>query len=293
MFSLSCEENISYLGDFAPKYSLNCILRADKEIQYATIKKSYAAGEDNQDTNIQNAIIRLILPDTTFQFKDSIISEVPTNASSVRSFYYLDNYMLTKDTQIGIEALLPDGTILSSETHSADYYAIRLQTEEYSPTVIPSENFGEVYYYKWNSYGNDEPLLCGPSFYISYYISGYEDDIYFKEVTGRCVPQINRYEVPVEFIHETMQDISIGIDDKSSINIVGACFEIKVFDAALGIYANSIRTFEDEFSVRLSEPNISNINGGLGIFGTYISEKFDIVIRSDYIASFGYTSSPQ
>jgi hypothetical protein len=90
-----------------------------------------------------------------------------------------------------------------------------------------------------------------------------------------------------------MQDISIGIDDKTKINIIGACFEVKVYDTALGIYANSIQTFEDEFSIRISEPNISNINGGFGIFGTYISEKFDIEITSNYISSFGYTPAPK
>ena len=285
---MSCEENISYVGEFEQQYSLNCILRSDKEIQYATIKRSFPTGENVQDTDVRDAIIRLILPDTTLQFKDSLLSE----DSPVKSLYYLDNYTLTKDTEIGIEALLPDGIILNSETHSADYYRIMLRTEEWSPTSIPDNDFGDVYFYRWNSYGNQESLLYGPSFYISYYFSGHEEDVYFKEVPGRYVPQINLYEVPLEFIQETMQEISIGIDDILSINIIGACFEIKVFDTALGIYANSTSTFEDEFSIRISEPNITNINGGLGIFGTYISEKFNIEIKTDYIESFGYTKSP-
>jgi hypothetical protein len=279
------------LGKFEQQYSLNCILRSDKDIQFATIKRSYPPGEENLNSDVQNAIIRLILPDTTLIFKDSVLSNPALESSSVNSFYYLDNYILTKNTEIKINALLPDGTVLTSETISAYYYSVSL-AEGVGPMIIPDESSGDTYFYQWEIFGNVRPLIFGPSFYISYFISGYEETIYYKKVTGKYLQQINGYEVPFAFIDKTMQDISIGIDDKAKINIIGACFEVKVYDTALGIYANSIQTFEDEFSVRISEPNISNINGGFGIFGTYISENFDIEITSNYISSFGYTPAP-
>jgi hypothetical protein len=289
IFLCSCEENISYLGEFEQQYSLNCILRSDKDIQLATIKKSYPPGQENQNSDVQNAIIRLILPDTTLIFKDSVLTEPYPENSSVNSFYYIDNYRLTKNTVIKIEALLPDGTVLTSETTSPNYFRLRLLGD---PMIIPDENSSDVYFFNWDVFGNYVPLIFGPSFYVSYFISGYEEIIHYKKATGKHIQQLDRYEVPIVFIDQAMQDISIGIDDKTKINIIGACFEVKVYDTALGIYANSIQTFEDEFSIRISEPNISNINGGFGIFGTYISEKFDIGITSDYISSFGYTPAP-
>ena len=288
----SCEENISYLGKFEQQYSLNCILRSDKDIQFATIKRSYPPGGENLNSDVQNAIIRLILPDTTLIFKDSVLSEPAPENSQVSSFYYLDNYTLTKNTEIKIEALLPDATFLTSETISPYYFSVTL-AEDVGPRVIPDESSGDTYFYQWEIFGDIEPIIFGPSFYIQYFISGDEETIYYKKVTGKHIRQINGYELPVAFIDKTMQDISIGIDDKATINIIGACFEVKVYDTALGIYANSIQTFEDEFSVRISEPNISNINGGFGIFGSYISEKFDIEITSNYISSFGYTPAPK
>ena len=261
-------------------------------MQFATIKKSYPPGEENQSSDIQNAIIRLILPDTTLIFKDSVLSESHTGNSSVNSFYYLDNYRLTKNTEIEIEALLPEGTVLTSETKSPYYYTLKLLSGG-ELMIIPDENSSDLYFFKWDMFGNYVSFIFGPSFYISYFISGNEEIIHYKKVTGKHVQQLNRYEVPMGFIEKAMQDISIGIDDKAIINIIGACFEVKVYDTALGIYANSIQTFEDEFSVRISEPNISNINGGFGIFGSYISEKFDIEITSNYISSFGYTPAPK
>ncbi len=288
----SCEENISYLGKFEQQYSLNCILRSDKDIQFATIKRSYPPGEENQNSDVRNAIIKLILPDTTLIFKDSVLSDPIPENSPVNSFYYIENYRLTKNTEIKIEALLPDGTILTSETNSPYYFSVTL-VEDVGPMVIPDESSGDIYFYQWEIFGDVGPIIFGPTFYISYFISGSEETIYYKKVSGKHLQQINGYEVPIAFIDKTMGDISIGIDDKTKINIIGACLEVKVYDTALGIYANSIQTFEDEFSVRISEPNISNIRGGFGIFGTYISEKFNIGITASYISSFGYTPAPK
>jgi hypothetical protein len=276
------------LGKFEQEYSLNCILRSDKDIQFATIKRSYPPGVENQDTDVRNALIRLILPDTTLIFKDSVLSVVARENSPVNSFYYLDNYTLTKNTEIKIEASLPDGTFLTSETHSPYYFTVTL-AEDVGPRVIPDLGAGNTYFYQWEIFGEIESLIFGPSFYIKYFILGEEETVYYKKVTGKHIRQINGFELPFAFIDKAMQEISIGIDDISTINIIGACFEVKVYDTALGIYANSIQTFEDEFSIRISEPNISNINGGFGIFGSYISEKFDIGITSNYITSFGYT----
>jgi len=283
----SCEENISYLGKFEQQYSLNCILRSDKDIQFATLKMSYPPGETLPNTDVKGAIIKLILPDTTLFFKDSVLADNTTGIPPVKSFYYLENYRLKKGTTVKIEAILPGGKTLSAETHSPYFNKLYL-VEGSSPTIIPTEYGGDTYYYKWEHFGIFGTFIYGPSFYVRYFVSGNEAIIRYKEVSGKKM-LTNEYKILTSFVDDAMRDISSGIDDKSKVHIMDACFEVKVFDNALGIYVNSIKTFEDEFSVRISEPNISNINGGLGIFGTYISEQFDIGITSDYIQSFGYT----
>jgi len=289
LFLVSCEEDIIYLGEFELQYSLNCILRSDRDTQYATLKRSYHPDEVNPDTDIQNAIIKLHLSDTTFTFKDSVLSDNTSGTQKISYFYFIKNFQLEKGTEVNIEALLPDGTILSSETISPYFYRLSLLEEGGGPMIIPTENLGDKYYYKWKINGNFEHYIFGPSFYVRYYLSGDEANIQYKKVVGRYYQQLNSYEVPVASIDKAMQEISTDVEDKTTINIIGACFEVKVYDTALGIYATSTQTFEDEFSIRLSEPNISNIKGGLGIFGSYISEKFNIAITTDYIISFGFT----
>lgn len=285
---LSCEENVSYLGNFKQQYSLNCVLRSDQETHFATIKENYAPAEEYAIRDVENAIVKLILPDRTLIFKDSSLADA--QPPFVNSFYYLNNFTLVKGMELKIEAVLPNGNILTATTRAPRYNSIILPEEGGGPTTIPDDNFGDTYNYRWNIFGNYEPLVFGPSFYIIYFMAGSEEDIYYKEVNGNSI-YTNEYSIPVESINYAMQEISIGIDDKSTINVVGACLELKVFDKALGTYVNSIRTFEDEYSIRISEPDITNINGGLGIFGAYLSEIFDINITTGYINSFGYTKA--
>jgi hypothetical protein len=284
---LSCDENVSYLGNFRQQYSLNCILRSDQETHFATIKENYPPGGEYAIRDVQNAIVKLILPDGALTFKDSSLAgaEPPL----VNTFYYLSNYNLVKGMQVKIEALLPDGKLLTATTQAPRYNALLLPEEGGGPTTIPDGYFGDTYKYTWNVFGNYEPLIFGPSFYIAYFISGSKASIIYRKVKGNH-KYTNQYNISVESIDNAMQEIATGIDDKSTINIIGAYLEIKVFDKALGTYVNSIETFEDEYSIRISEPDISNIEGGFGIFGTYISEKFNINITSSYISSFGYTN---
>lgn len=110
----------------------------------------------------------------------------------------------------------------------------------------------------------------------------------YKKIEGTYYTSLRTYKVTNYALSIGMNQISEGIDDKSRINIVNACFEIKLCDLMLGTYSSAAQTFEDEFDIRISETNFTNINGGFGIFGTYISETFDLLLTPEYVNSFGY-----
>ncbi len=280
---ISCDNSIDYIGDFNQQYSLNCVLRSDKDVQYATIKRSYPPGNEFNQANVQDAEIKLILPDTTLFFRDTVISnQLNTHVSYV---YYLKNFILPKNTYIRIEAVLPDYTTLYAETKSAQYSTILLETEELS---LPG-TADDAVFYTWRTLGQRDSLLLIPSIYIRYFILGQDTAVKYKKIDGTYFINTGTYKVTNYALSLAMNQISDGIPDKSSINILNACLEIKLCDTMLGMYAAASQTFEDEFSVRISETDFTNINGGYGIFGTYISETFDLPITPEYINSFGYT----
>jgi hypothetical protein len=283
----SCDNTVSYIGEFEQQYSLNCILRSDKSTQIVTIKRSYSPNEDPNNSDIQNAIVKLTFRDSTYIFKDSLLAETHYAYPAVKYFYYLDDIVLAKNTVYKIEATLPNGIVLSSETKTPRYSKLNMVEKD---DVLPKPNNAPAYY-MWSLTRPEDQLLFGPAFYIRYFILGEEDRIIYKEVPGFHYQNNLLYEVSRESLDDAMQSISNGIVSAGNVNIIDAQIEIKVFDRALGIYVNSIRTFEDEFSIRVAEANVSNIEGGFGVFGSYFSEKSKIIFEEEYVSSFGYVLS--
>jgi hypothetical protein len=286
LLQLSCDNSIDYIGDFSQQYSLNCVLRSDKNVQYATIKRSYPPESAAAQTDIQNAVVSLILPDTTFFFRDSILSG--ESSGNVGSFYYINNFSLTKNTELKIQAVLPDNTVLTAQVKSAGYTRVLLESED---LVLPGSE-DESAFFMWRILGERDSIILLPSLYIRYVISGPDTAVKYKKINGTYIQNGDVFRVANSALSLGMGQISEGIADKSSITIIDGFFELKLCDFMMGMYASAAETFEDEFSVRISAPDFSNINGGLGIFGTYMSESFDILFLPEYVASFGYNLAP-
>jgi hypothetical protein len=72
------------------------------------------------------------------------------------------------------------------------------------------------------------------------------------------------------------------------IRIISARFELLSFDEHLSNYYSSTHGYLDEFSIRLDETVYSNIEGGMGIFGSYYKSERLFPIYASYIASYGF-----
>ena len=156
LLQISCDNSVNYIADFSEQYSLNCVLRSDKNIQFATIKRSYPHGTQTADTDVRNALVRLVLPDTTLTFSDTVISDRPD--SPVNYVFYL-NFIPPKNTRMVLEAYLEDGKYLYAETKSAQFSTILLETDELA--LPPMEE--EQAYYTWRVLGQRDSLILFPS----------------------------------------------------------------------------------------------------------------------------------
>lgn len=282
LLQISCDNSVNYIADFKEQYALNCVLRSDKDVQFATLKRSYPPGAQSAAADVQNALVRLLLPDTTMTFSDSVVSDNPNSA--VNYVYYLKNFRPPKNTRMVIEAFLPDDKYLYAETKSAQFSTVLLETEELTLPAMEED----AAYYTWRILGQRDSLILFPSVYIRYYVSRQDTSMKFKEVDGTYFADLRTYRIANHSLSAAMSEISNGISDKSQIHIINAVFEIKLCDFMLGTYVAAARTFEDEFSIRISATDFTNINGGFGIFGTYISETFNLLLSAEYVNSFGY-----
>ena len=64
--------------------------------------------------------------------------------------------------------------------------------------------------------------------------------------------------------------------------------QLIVYDPNLSTYYSSMQEATDGFTVRLDQPDYSNVTGGFGIFGSYVRTELKVKFTKEYLKTFGY-----
>jgi hypothetical protein len=318
LFLESCNTDFNINAPYQDVYVLNCILRNDTSIQYATISKNYftengAAPPSNTIVpNIKGATIQIFSNGSVFVMRDTTVALTDSGKSVQVDCYYLRNLVMKPGGIISIEAALPDGQILKSTkqipvcyldplTFPASYYTVD-QKETYVKSPTYSWVFGRV-----NGVITD--VLSFPQFEIDY--KSYKGGTYLDRTT--LVPLTYGYYVnnsgialspdlspslthtastSRETVNGTMEDISGSDPYKNNYIITRVFFNIISMDPELTRYYFAHEVWLNSFTVKLRPTDYSNIEGGKGIFGVYYKYSNSLVVDKDYISSFGYQYDP-
>jgi hypothetical protein len=309
--SVSCDDQVNPKTDFKEVYALNCIVKGDTSYQIATISHSYNVSEFDPSSNttdpfIPGAKIKLFYGDSVFVFRDTFsVRQDISHYTTPIHYYYLKNFRPSDSKTISIQATLPNGSVLSSGTKT---FALSNFYFDNRNITYPSGISGEVIQLSWNSLGNsgkDIAIYYAPELVILYtkLINGIKTEfqkkvpIYYTYggLDGPPIyPPIQVNQLSIVFqgfvLDQSMKEISQNDPDKKNYTIEKAVFRLFVLDKNLAAYYAAQRTFLDEFSVRFSQPDFTNITGGLGIFGTYSVKQQDVQLDNSYVSSFGYNS---
>lgn len=301
--SLSCDENFNPFGDYKERYILTCLLDGNTNFQVATLSKSYFTGSFNPydnttDPTLIGAEIRIWYTDSVYLFKDSTIERQDTSRyKNPFKFYFTDKVKPTAGKTVEIEALLPSGKRLRSINVTPNDISFTNQ----NPTVIPpvNENYLNFSWQAQSTYSFYDIRIM-----VTYYknengtIIKYVKEIPIAYKTNEGVddpiyPPAARQTIvsyPMEVITEFLESISTGDENKSNYTIeLKPKVEVLVMDEGLSRYYSSTSQSLNDLSVRLDENDYTNIDGGYGIFGTYIIKNYtSISFIASYIQSFGY-----
>lgn len=298
----SCDQSFNPKGDYTEKYILNCVLRGDTSYQAAVLSHSYnVEGFDpysnTEDPAITGADIRLWYNDSVFVFKDTVVERLgDSRYSDSLKIYYLKNLNLHFNKFIEIEALLPNGQRLKSSTVTSKEIIF---DDKNSSKVIPPVNTALVVV-SWNQ-GADAAYYL-PRFKVTWY----------KKVNGTSEKHV--MEMPVNYnmeggqyfpvypkpslrtaafydpddIKRALESISEGDPDKSNYSVlINNQIDVFGMDQNLGRYYSS-NLEENNFTVRLDESDYSNIEGGFGIFGSYVVKKYNLRFTAEFLTELGY-----
>ena len=285
---LGCDESFSPYGEYQKRYYLNCIVRADTNLQITTLFQSYApnnrsSSENRNESYIHNSSIRLWRGnDEIYFFADSSIGD--------SNFYYSKVMKPKPGDSLELEAILPDGNRLRAKTKVPEY--IQKDLNKLSEIVD-----GENVTFAWIP--NEESQVFAPILYI----------YYKNEITGK----VSKKVVPWEYIKENgkskgihrpplrtpniqynIKNIELSLtsiaknNDTRFTEILGLILELRVFDKNLSAYYLSVGRITGNYSIRLDSKEFSNIEGGYGIFGSFSDQKISILFDADYLSRFNF-----
>lgn len=300
LFFYSCSNSLNPYAPPRPRYILNGIINNDSPFQVVTITESYRPPNfnpttDTEDVSIKGAEVNIWYNDTLYALRDSSINRQDTSRySSKVNFYYCNNLKPGPNSDIEIQALLPNGLLLSSVIRTPD-----VEYDFFDPasvTVLDPNLISQVYV-GWKDLGN---VYYAPKISIIYYQKG---DTTQKEIAvplnyvnqnGSQVPnypqptKINFFNIDISTINQVMSSIAGSDKNKSDFTVSKMMVDLIVYDSNLSTYFSSLQQSIDGFTVQLDASDYSNITGGFGIFGSYYKVSYRIDITRAYINSFGY-----
>lgn len=307
---ISCEENISPIGDLPNKYTVNLVLRSDTAFQTAYLAKIYATDDLNpnsleEDPFVPGAKISLKYSDSNNEFvmSDTVDnSQINDRYNSPAKYYYLNNFNPNTGKEILLSVELPDGSNLSSKTIVPGPVTIDVNG---TTPFIPGPYIGnDTLYINVSWINSDTELIKATKVYLVYYyreLSGektkhtvqvplsyiYSDNI--KNPVYVDMSFDNNLKIDRSILEEVMFGISEGNESKGRYSIAPLEIEIYSLDENLTRYYSADLFYDFGFTVRNFPGDVTNIEGGYGFFGSYSYTKKIIKFDSQYLLkTFGY-----
>ena len=303
---ISCDDSSSPKAPYEERYSLNCIIHGNSSFQVATAYKSYNVSNNNPFENtadhfIEGAHIRLWSGnDELSVFGDSTMERTDTSRyKSDFKYYYINDFISSEGDILEIEALLPNGRRLSSNT-LLPTEVLRNESRSDTSVTLLSKGYLST---TWIIKNPDQVYL--PKLFINYLER--ENGINIRKVkiipwkkvkidnaTEYIYPSLSRdysIDYDIDIISEAMEDISINDPEKKNYTITSMLLELSVFDKNLSTYYFTVGLEDNSLAIGLDEGDYSNIENGFGVFGSYITQEFEIFLSKDYVNSFGYYKS--
>lgn len=298
----ACEEDLNINGDFRQKFVLNSILKGDTNFQIVNLSKSFEIHgfdpySNKDDQSIYGAEVRIWVEDKIYELKDTIIERNDTSIYKFPvHFYYHPNLTFKSDQDISIEAVLPQGKILKSRTRAPSNIDFTVNTTR----IIPPESGNKVVF-EWIPKYEHEDRIYTPRLYLNYYRQENGNLVYYSKnvpmdyifVNGKekeyySLPSYNgKLEISMNTVGHFLSDILEPGTNKSDYKIAGARLDVVIYDKNLtGYYVAT--NFLDDLSIRIDAIDFSNIEGGLGVFGSYVIKSIDLGFDYQYLKEFGY-----
>ncbi len=298
----SCNNSVNPNAPFRQRYVLTGIMRSDTNYQVVTLSKSYQPEgginplSDSTDPAIVGAEVNIWYRDTLYRLRDSAIARTNTSryTDSVH-FYYVNNLKPLPNQALEIQALLPNGILLKSVTQTPNVDFTKFFDSKDNINIPPVDS--NYIYIGWQPLNN---VLFLPKMVITYMKKGssqqFEKEVplLYTNINGKSTPvypsttKENFLSIDTSTITQALNEIP-GHDENKTDFIIGHMkITICVYDQYLSTYYTSIQINSNGYNIQLNQPDYSNIQGGYGIFGSYVKTFYTLRFTYAYLKSTGF-----
>jgi Domain of unknown function (DUF4249) len=291
-YFLSCDNSFSPYAPFTEDYILNGIMRGDTSYQVVTLSHSYQPNSSDPltyktDPAVVGAKIEITYDNKIYVLRDSSIARTDTSQFDTPfRFYYTDSLRPDINKTISIKATLPNGKILTAETKTPN--AINNDYDFFlliSNFFFPPTNNRHVSIVYWPNIGN---YIYAPDININYQVAG-DSSLYKIALPITLTPTKNdSLFFDSSAVRIALDELANKYGSKSKLKIINITVDLLVFDEYLSTYYLSLQLGLDEFTVRIDNPDYSNIKGGYGIFGCYEKVTHTINFTGNYLHNLGF-----
>lgn len=298
-FIQSCDESFDPYTEYKQNYGIACILRSDTTLQLATISKSYLSDDEtvNQPSLLfeKSADVKVWYEDSVYRFKDTVF--VTGNNQDSIHCYYKDNFSIAPNKPIELEVLLSNGRRLRANSKTPLDILFKNTSEVLIPPV--GKNVIQIF---WSSAGTSNYYLPQLKIKCEMIENGIRK-IFYRELpksistlnglTSPIYPSANNNASAVydlEAISWYLEEFADSLVNPSVISIHQTLeLDVLVFDIEISRYISVSSSSTNNLSIRFDEGDYTNINGGLGIFGSQLSREYKrLKFLESYISSKGF-----
>ena len=304
---ISCDDAVNPKADFREVYSLNFIINQDTSVTKSFNVEGFDPTTNTDDPFIPGAVIKIFYNDSVFVMRDTVKERSDTSRyKTPLHYYYIKNFRPNTNFPISVEATMPDGQVLKANAtaFSLNRLFAFVNSTDIAPPVGSSTD--KEFQFQWidlftRTFNSD--VYFSPELVISYsytengktekrekkvawyYVSGKNGDYAVYPPTTVKTTSLSFYYSNID---RALHELSEGDPNKDRYTIHGCLFRLLVMDKNVAAFYSVQKTFLDEFSVRVNQPEYSNIENGLGIFGLYAIQKINLKFQIGYLNSLGY-----
>ena len=297
---LGCESDFNPKGPFYDRMVVYSVLSPGSTTQFARVFTTYNPPgfnplESTASNQVANATVSIASGASLFMFHETtfVRTDLSRYQDSVRAFV-ASPVNLVRGNTYALTVVSPSyGTVTASMTIPGADGSIAVDPSSLPALTQPGLISNDIFVFATPSESGQGHLIqvyleyeiaAVPGVYmreeIPVKITNYRDCLTFDAV----YPEIRRRQSGSAdelwtFPHLNYQRIILKIlkqHEGQIVNFRRVIFNLTQADQNLYSYLSLVNGFRDEFSIRVDRPNYTNVQGGLGLFGSFAADSIAI-----------------